>query len=244
MRLSNGNFAFPPKKSLPLNSGSFPHGEIFLVRWRAFCAFINTSQLYIHLQAHVLRELLIGGVAISDSIGRMNMGMYVYVVYNGLQQRKDLINRADGCLADPATGKVLTDVLHVPGESATLTSEFEQDAFYEYGRRLEYNLAIGCAGRDWHDVLAAMVGFERNAEAGPTDGPFQEILHPHHAFTVHGPKTSKKLLADFDAWEEKAKRFSDAEFYLAYWWLRCCFGHGAQNGAVRMTRRMPQALAA
>lgn len=171
------------------------------------------------------------------------MGMYVYIAYNGLKLRDDVAKRPEG-LADQATGELLANVLHVPDDCATLTSEFEQCAFYEYKRSLEYSMAIGCDGRDWHDVLAAMVGFDRNANVAPTDGPFQEILHPRHAFTVHGPKTAKKLLADFDAWEEKAKTFSDAEFYLAYWWLRCCFGHGAQNGAVQMVRQTPQALAA
>ena len=174
------------------------------------------------------------------------MGKFVYVAYNGLTLREDLIHRADG-VADPATGELLMDVLRVPAgteQAATLTTEFEQGAFYQYDRRLEYSMAIGCDGRDWHDVLAAMVGFDRNAGAEPTDGPFQEILHPRHAFTVHGPNAAKKLLADFDACEEKAKTFSDPEFYLAYWWLRCCFGHVAQNGAVQMLRQMPQALAA
>lgn len=52
--------------------------------------------------------------------------------------------------------------------------------------------------------------------------------------TTHGPRASAKLVADFDAWDELAQRFSDAEFYPTYWWLRTCFSHAMQNGAARM----------
>ena len=116
-----------------------------------------------------------------------------------------------------------------------LTTEFRRGAEYGYDRCIHYSLAIGCEGRDWHDVLAQMVGFDPAGKTEPSeDTPFREILHPELWSATFGPLAAKKLLKDFDAWEERAKTFADAEFYLAYWYLRCCFGHAANGGAVQM----------
>jgi len=164
----------------------------------------------------------------------MNYAFPVYDVFNNLTLRKDISLDSDSFVFDKETGQYRSNFLYV-SESNDLTTEFMRKAVYEYGRYLRYSLAIGCDGRDWHDVLAQMVGFDRSANAEPsTDTPFRELLHPKMTSATLGPKTALRLLGEFDAWDERAKEFADAEFYLAFWWLRCCFGHAAKGGAVQM----------
>lgn len=117
----------------------------------------------------------------------------------------------------------------------SLTTEFPRGAEFMYDRCIHYSLAVGCEGRDWHDVLAQMVGFHPAGGAEPGEEvPFREILHPSRTSATYGPKAAQKLVEDFAAWEERAKTFADPEFYLAYWWLSCCFGHASKGGAVQM----------
>lgn len=164
----------------------------------------------------------------------MNYAFPVYDVFNNLILREDISLNSDAFVFDKATSQYRSNFLYV-SEANDLTTEFKRKAIYEYGRYLRYSLAIGCEGRDWHDVLAQMVGVDRNAGAElSAETPFPELLHPKMSSATLGPKTALRLLGEFDAWDARAKEFADAEFYLAFWWLRCCFGHAANGGAVQM----------
>jgi hypothetical protein len=164
----------------------------------------------------------------------MNHAFPVYDVFNNLTLREDVLLDSDAFVFDKEAGQYRSNFLYV-SETNDLTTEFKRKAMYEYGRCLRYSLAIGCEGRDWHDVLAQMVGFDRSANVEPSaDTPFREILHPAIQSATLGPKVARKLLGDFHAWDERAKILADAEFYLAYWWLRCCFTHASNDGAVQM----------
>ncbi len=115
-----------------------------------------------------------------------------------------------------------------------------------------------------------MVGFDRNKrDAYPADGPFIELLHKDYSMATFGPSAARKLVADFNAWNDRASKvlakeefyeedfdapswlyhrpkklvgeqyFYDDEFYLTYWWLRTCFAHATTNGVVRSYWQMP-----
>ena len=164
----------------------------------------------------------------------MTYAFPVYNVFNGLKLSEEVLLDSDAFVFDKETGKYRSNYIYI-SETDAQTTEFKRKATYEYDRCLRYSLGIGCDGRDWHDVLAAMVGFDRSGNVEPSEEtPFGELLHPNIQFTTFGSKAAAKLVRDFAEWEERAKEFSDPEFYLAYWWLSCCFGHAARNGAVQM----------
>ncbi|WP_284454517.1 hypothetical protein [Cupriavidus campinensis] len=83
----------------------------------------------------------------------MNYAFPVYDVFNSLTLRKDISLDSDSFVFEKETGQYRSNFLYV-SESNELTTEFMRKAVYEYGRNLRYSLAIGCDGRDWHDVLA------------------------------------------------------------------------------------------
>lgn len=162
--------------------------------------------------------------------------MYVYLAFRDLKRRDDAV-LGERWWEDPVTGKELQNAIsiHEETELGRQQSVEFQAGVYEYGRHFAYPLDIGCNGRDWHDVLRALVGYDRNGpKKCPLEGPFAEILHWAYSLVTFGPIASAKVVADFDAWDARARSFSDAEFYLAYWAVRTCFSHAAQNGAVQV----------
>lgn len=158
----------------------------------------------------------------------------VYSVFNNLEIVEDHEADERVTVLDEKTGKWVRKSFFISSKNA-LSPEFKPGAEYGYGRCLDYSLSIGCDGRDWHDVLAKMVGFDSTGDAEPDEAiPFRELLHPARNNATFGPKVAKKLFGEFAAWEERAKTFADPEFYLAYWWLSRCFGHAANDGAVQI----------
>lgn len=192
------------------------------------------------------------------------MGMYVYEVCKGLKLLAEGVDEL-GWWIDPKTGHKLECAIYTHEAPRCYGADgLKSSSIYTYELRLEYSLEFGCRGRDWHAVLAAMVGFDReNPDAYPADGPFIELLHADHSMATFGPSTARKLVADFDAWNDRASKvkekveiyredtdapdwlyckpsklvsveyFNDDAFYLTYWWLRSCFAHATTDGVVR-----------
>ncbi|EPX96705.1 MULTISPECIES: hypothetical protein [Ralstonia] len=190
--------------------------------------------------------------------------MFVYEMCKGLKLLAEGVSTL-GWWIDPETGhkwENATYIDEVPGRYGS--DGLKSASIYTYELRHEYSLELGCPGRDWHDVLAEMVGFDRdNQDAYPADGPFIELLHYDYSMETFGPSAARKIVADFDAWNDRAskamvkveiykkdadapdflhykpsklvgvKHFNDHAFYLTYWWLRSCFANATENGVVR-----------
>jgi len=175
------------------------------------------------------------------------MGMYVYQVCKGMKLLAEGVDEL-GWWIDPKTGLRLENATYISDNEEARRGyaqhELKGSSIYTYELRLEYSLELECQGGDWHDVLAAMVGFDRdNPDAYPADGPFIELLHNDYSMATFGPSVARKLVADFDAWNDRASKpqesLYDDEFYLTYWGLRACFAHAATNGVVRCNWQMP-----
>ncbi|MDT4860619.1 hypothetical protein FQZ97_951900 [compost metagenome] len=140
---------------------------------------------------------------------------------------------------DPTTGRRIEKAFYEQHDDRpgcrNVSKELKDSTVYTYERALKYPLACDFQGRDWHDMLSELVGFDKgNQDAYPGDGPFVELLNEAYWGTTLGPRTSAKLVADFDAWDERARSFSDdGEFYLTYWWVRTCLSHATKNDAVQ-----------
>ncbi|SDC62243.1 hypothetical protein SAMN05216345_10339 [Cupriavidus sp. YR651] len=190
--------------------------------------------------------------------------MYVYEVFKNLKLVEDSVESVDDWV-HPTTGLKLEKAVYLDGSAVARrgyrTHEFVGSAIYSYDLRLEYSLALGCQGRDWHDVLAKMIGYDRTKpEVYPDDSAFVELLDPYYSGATFGPSVSRKLLEDFDNWQERASKVMEAvsirseptdlfaappapelvyddAFTLAFWWLRNCFAHAAENGIVRLYKK-------
>ncbi|WP_284454515.1 hypothetical protein [Cupriavidus campinensis] len=162
--------------------------------------------------------------------------MYVYRVLRGL---KLLEEKPDPFTyeVDPVTAKDRTNVELVTsfdmGYSThpNLRPEYLCDALYSYDKCFEYKLTYGDF-LEWDAALARLVGYDQeNEDNNAPGGPFYEILHRSFGCSPVGPAVAKKLIADFDAWEARAREFEDEPlFYLSFWWARCAFGHVLHDG--------------
>lgn len=139
--------------------------------------------------------------------------------------------------------------------------EIKGSSIYTCERMLEYPLTFSSRG-DWHSTLEKMVGYERGTGTYPDDFPFIELLDDRYSEATFGPTAVRKIVADFDAWKDRASKVTERveiweedktaedwyfskprklacveyvpndEFYLTYWYLRCCFGHAVKEGVV------------
>jgi hypothetical protein len=189
--------------------------------------------------------------------------MYVYEMCKGLKLLAEGVDEL-GWWIDPKTGHKLENATYIGRAPHRYGSDgLKSSSIYTYERRHEYSLDLWCRKLDWHDVLANMVGFDRkNPDAYPADGPFIELLHNDYSMETFGPSAARKLVADFDAWNDRASKvlekvdtyaedtdapawlyyrpsklvredyYDDHEFYLTYWWLRTCFANATTNGVV------------
>jgi len=173
--------------------------------------------------------------------------MYVYEMCKGLKLLAEGVDGL-GWWIDPKTGHKLDNATYIHEAPHRHGSDgLKSSSIYTYELRHEYSLELRW---DWHDVLANMVGFDRdNPDAYPADGPFIELLHNDYSMETFGPSAARKLVADFDAWNDRASKvmekvdrrsklldvhhFNDDEFYLTFWWLRSCFANATTNGVVR-----------
>lgn len=162
--------------------------------------------------------------------------MYVYRVLRGL---KLLEEKPDPftCEVDPVTAKDRSNVelimsLDMPFETyPNLRPEYLCDASYTYEQCFEYKLAFG-EFYEWDAALARLVGYDQEDEnSNAPGGPFYEMLHRSFGCSPIGPAVAKKLIADFEAWEARAREFEDEPlFYLSFWWARCAFEHVLHDG--------------
>ncbi|WP_061958532.1 hypothetical protein [Cupriavidus pauculus] len=170
--------------------------------------------------------------------------MYVYELCKGLKLLEEGVSEF-GWWIDPKTGHRLANATYIDVVPRLHGSDgLKRSSIYTYEFRHEYSLKLK---RDWHDVLAKLVGFDReNPDAYPADGPFIELLH--YDYETFGPSAARKIVADFDAWNERASKVMvkvwssesldtyhgyDDAFYLTYCWLRSCFANATTNGIVR-----------
>lgn len=166
--------------------------------------------------------------------------MFVYTVYKEISPVHTAVD-SPGSWIDSATGRKIEKAFFEqhddrPGRRNVL-NELKGSTVYAYEQALEYPLACDCQGGDWHDMLGELVGFDKdNQDAYPADGPFAELFNDNYRGITLGPRTSAKLVADFDAWDDRARSFTDTggEFYLTYWWVRTCLSHAVKNGAVKL----------
>ncbi|WP_432260861.1 hypothetical protein [Cupriavidus sp. TMH.W2] len=177
--------------------------------------------------------------------------MYMYELCKGLKLLEEGVSGL-GWWIDPKTGHRLENATYIHTAPRRYGSDgLKGSSIYTYEFRHEYSLEFGCQGRDWHDVLADLVGFDReNPGAYPADGPFIELLHNDYSTEAFGPSAARKIVADFDAWNERASKvlvkevgrwtesldtyhYNDDEFYMTYWWLHSCFANATTNGIVR-----------
>ncbi|WP_035878759.1 hypothetical protein [Cupriavidus sp. amp6] len=166
--------------------------------------------------------------------------MFVYTVYKEISPVHAAVNSL-GSWIDSTTGQKIEKAFYEQHDDSSgcrsVLNELKDSTLYAYEQVLEYPLACDYQGRDWHDMLGELVGFDKdNHEAYPAGGPFAELLNCEYWMTTLGPRTAAKLVADFDAWDDRARSFSDAggEFYLTYWWVRTCLSHAVKNGAVKL----------
>ncbi|SPK76041.1 conserved protein of unknown function (plasmid) [Cupriavidus taiwanensis] len=165
--------------------------------------------------------------------------MFVYTVYKEISPVPTAVDLL-GSWIDSATGRKIEKAFYEKHDDRpdcrNVLKELKDSTVYAYEQALEYPLACDCQGRDWHDMLGQLVGFDKdNQDAYLADGPFAELLTDAYQGTTLGPRTSAKLVADFDAWDERARSFSDdGEFYLTFWWVRTCLSHAIKNGAVKL----------
>lgn len=173
--------------------------------------------------------------------------MYVYEMCKGLKLLAEDVDTL-GWWIDPATGHQWKNATYIYGEPRRYGSDgLKSSSIYTYELRHMYSLHLKW---DWHEVLAEMVGFDQdNQDAYPPDGPFVELLHSDYSMEAFGPSAARKIVADFDAWNDRASKvmvtedrctldvdvniFNDDAFYLTYWWLRSCFANATENGLVR-----------
>jgi hypothetical protein len=80
-------------------------------------------------------------------------------------------------------------------------------------------------GKDWDSYAASAW------EA--TSGPFWEMINFSDCEGVIGPETSKKLAADFAAFDAAAKTVPEPRFYEVYSEFRKAFEMASDDGAVR-----------
>lgn len=141
-------------------------------------------------------------------------------------------------LLNPMTGQIPGNVMWVSKDDRPrryVSKEFIEGATYKCEHHYEYALDVACWGRDWNYELEEFIGFVRSeCDSYTPDSPFFELRHPDYSMTTFGPLASAKLVADFKAWDERARRFSDMEFYIGYLMVWACFERAANNnGAAR-----------
>lgn len=95
----------------------------------------------------------------------------------------------------------------------------------------------------WRSELARLIGTtDEEIWRNPQPGPFVELIHFSDCEGFMGPQTSKKLAADFDAWEERAAKHvpgsgwgaADAKWFIdAYRRWSKAFHLAADGGAVQ-----------
>ncbi|PZX34228.1 conserved hypothetical protein [Cupriavidus phytorum] len=178
--------------------------------------------------------------------------MYMYELCKGLKLLEEGVSLF-GWWIDPRTGHRLENATYIDAAPNLYGSDgLKSSSIYTYDFRHEYSLELKW---DWHDVLAKLVGFDReNPDVYPADGSFIELLHNDYSMEAFGPSAARKIVADFDAWNDRASKvlekvdlpptligdntFNDDAFYLTYWWLRSCFANATKNGIVRSYYRL------
>ncbi|PLP96831.1 hypothetical protein [Cupriavidus pauculus] len=110
--------------------------------------------------------------------------------------------------------------------------------FYNYCRKLTVLISPGkpLQGRrtvgEWFKAVAALAEDEEKYPETGGRGPFWELFRYGMSGMTFGPVVCKKLVADFDAWEEAVKSIGEDKFYEYHMELRRCFAHAGDNGMV------------
>ncbi|MHA6825704.1 hypothetical protein ACQUJV_05720 [Ralstonia pseudosolanacearum] len=84
----------------------------------------------------------------------------------------------------------------------------------------------------WLEELDDLVGSHEDTLDADEHGPFRELIHYGGLGEIIGPVASAKLVADFIAWDERARSLSDDAFYEWYARMRKVFEYAGEAGAV------------
>ena len=126
------------------------------------------------------------------------------------------------------------DLLYVEGNSQApqIAEGVEVGATYQCAEMTFFSFPHWTVCREWTKKLWEMIGCtEDEVLADGSTVAFRDYLiwAQHGTF---GPKASAKLAADFAEWDERAKTFSDDEFYELYTHMKFIFEWTAQDGLV------------
>lgn len=84
---------------------------------------------------------------------------------------------------------------------------------------------------DWVVELSYLVGCNGKIPQADSSVAFRDSFRSGNGGML-GPIASAKLLAEFDAWDERARSYKGKKFYANYLVMRSLFEHVAGNGAV------------
>lgn len=118
---------------------------------------------------------------------------------------------------------------------------------YFYNSRFDFRAGSYSSYNNWRENLAKISGWPpkfseyrgclRHDESvfQATEGPFFELIMFSDCEGFIGPKTSAKLLGDFERYQEKVDEVGDMYFSDLYSKWRTAFEFASQNGAVRFS---------
>ncbi|GGP21625.1 hypothetical protein [Silvimonas iriomotensis] len=125
--------------------------------------------------------------------------------------------------------------------------DIDESSLYEAQDSVEFRAGSYSWYNWWREQLARIAGYPAVAAPGgqsqapshaqgawnATSGPFWELIHFSDAEGVIGTAISRKLAADFAAFEHKARYWCPTDdWYALYLEWKKAFEYGAANGAV------------
>ena len=100
---------------------------------------------------------------------------------------------------------------------------YEKDTWFGFGKERVLNEGL--------EKLAGLVGYDWRMPGADDPGPFREMFRWGGEGTM-GPVASAKLVADFAAWDERARALGDDHFYGFYKDSRAMFEFASRDGCV------------
>jgi hypothetical protein len=141
-----------------------------------------------------------------------------YIVYQGLEKYADP-GAPDATILDPNTGERIPGLIRIEGlpEYPQLCAGLEIGAIYTWERAWFFE-QIEPSGKyfGFLSKLAEMVGHRETTMWHAKRTPFYELLRFGLQRAHFGPEVVNRLRDEFDAWDTRARSFSDDEFYLDY----------------------------
>jgi len=133
------------------------------------------------------------------------------------------------------------DLRDVKDDDLAMYRENPSQDPYSFERFCERLLLILVEGKElepvrdagaWCDAIADIVEQRGDWCEEEGRGPFWEMFRWLYRGTPMDEKVCRKLLADFDRWDGRARSIENMKFYDYYKMLRECFQFSASNGVV------------